>query len=55
MRNIDTITLQHELRRSQFALDRCTTEQQKQMYRLYIRDLSTELLYRYRESKLQAN
>jgi hypothetical protein len=54
MRNIDTITLQHELRRSQFALARCTTEQQKQMYRLYISDLASELLYRYRESKLQA-
>jgi hypothetical protein len=52
MRSIDTLTLQHELRRSQFFLDRCTTEQQRQMYRLYIKDLSAELLYRYREMKL---
>jgi hypothetical protein len=53
MRDIDTLTLQHELRRSQFALDRCTTEQKIQMYRLYIKDLATELLYRYRQGKLQ--
>ena len=53
MRDIDTLSLQHELRRSQFALDKCSTEQQRQMYRLYIKDIATELLYRYREMKLQ--
>lgn len=52
MKDIDTLTLQHELRRSQFALDKCTTEQQRQMYRLYIKDIASELLYRYREQKL---
>ena len=53
MTGIDTLTLQHELRRSQFALDRCTTEQQRHLCRMYIRDLARELLYRYRQLKLQ--
>ena len=54
MRNIDTTTLQRELLRSQIALDKCTTEQQMQTYRLYIKELATELLYRYRQGKLDA-
>jgi len=52
MTNVDTIMLQHELRRSQFALDRCTNEKSKQMYRFYIQELATELLFRYRQAKL---
>lgn len=53
MTNADTITLQHELRRSQLALDKCTNEQGRQLYRLYIKELASELLYRYRMMKLQ--
>lgn len=53
MIDIDTLTLQNELRRSQFALDKCTDEHTAQMYRQYIKDLARELLYRYRQSKLQ--
>ena len=52
MSNTDTITLQHELRRSQFELDRCTNEQSKHLYRLYIKELASELLFRYRQAKL---
>lgn len=54
MKNIDTLTLQHELLRSQYALEKCTNDQSRLMYRLYIKELASELLYRYRESKLQA-
>jgi hypothetical protein len=54
MKNIDTLTLQHELLRSQEALEKCTNDQSRLMYRLYIKELASELLYRYRESKLQA-
>lgn len=53
MRDIDTLTLQHELRRSQFALDKCTNEHTRELHKAYIRDLASELLYRYREMKLQ--
>ena len=55
MKNIDTFTLQHELLCSQQALEKCTNDQSRLMYRLYIKELASELLYRYRESKLQAS
>jgi hypothetical protein len=52
MKNIDTLTLQHELLRSQEALEKCTNDQSRLMYRLYIKDLASELLFRYRQIKL---
>jgi hypothetical protein len=55
MKNIDTLTLQHELLCSQQAIEKCTNDQSRLMYGLYIKELASELLYRYRESKLQAN
>lgn len=52
MRDIDTLTLQHELLRSQQAIEKCTNDQSRLMYRLYIKELASELLFRYRQIKL---
>lgn len=49
MRDVDTRTLQDLLRYYQIMLAKCTDEQMKEAYKGYIVELSTELLYRWRE------
>ena len=51
MRSIDTRTLQTQLWLAQHNLSKCTDTKMVDVYKLYISDLATELLYRYQQTK----
>lgn len=49
---LDYRTVQDQLWLAQHNLSKCTDDQMRDVYKLYISDLATELLYRYRQSKM---
>lgn len=51
--NLDTRTVQDQLWLAQYNLGKCTDVQMRDIHKAYIRDLAAELLYRYRQSKLE--
>lgn len=51
--NLNTRTVQDQLWLAQYNLSKCTDAQMRNIHKAYISDLSTELLYRYRQSKDQ--
>lgn len=48
MRDIDTRTLQNQLKDTQIELSKCTDEALREVYMQNIRTLASELLYRWR-------
>lgn len=47
--NLNTRTVQDQLWLAQYNLGKCTDAQMRDIYKAYISDLATELLYRYRQ------
>lgn len=47
--NLNTRTVQDQLWLAQYNLGKCTDAQMRDIYKTYISDLATELLYRYRQ------
>jgi len=48
---LDTRTVQDQLWLAQYNLGKCTDNKMRDIYKLYISELATELLYRYRQNK----
>lgn len=49
---LDKRTLQSQLWLAQYNLSKCTDSEMRDTYMLYIRELASELLCRYRKSKM---